>query len=187
MFTKKLKNIVCGVFLILICSSAGAQELTIFDEESKTPIKHVQVDIKGKRVKSLFTDANGKLTLYGCEYSDTLIVNHVIYGKSEFSYKSLTDNNFTLYLKQNFFEMDPIDIINTREKAISTPQKVRTISQEEIRFESPANSASLLESSGQILVQKSQQGGGSPIIRGFEANRVLLSEWSFTKCDYSRS
>jgi hemoglobin/transferrin/lactoferrin receptor protein len=38
----------------------------------------------------------------------------------------------------------------------------------------PGNTAELLQSSGQIHVQQSQQGGGSPVLRGFEANRVLL-------------
>jgi hemoglobin/transferrin/lactoferrin receptor protein len=38
----------------------------------------------------------------------------------------------------------------------------------------PGNMAELLQSTGQLHVQQSQQGGGSPVIRGFEANRVLL-------------
>ena len=37
-----------------------------------------------------------------------------------------------------------------------------------------ANTADILTSSGQVFVQKSQLGGGSPVIRGFEASRVLL-------------
>ena len=37
-----------------------------------------------------------------------------------------------------------------------------------------ANTADILTASGQVFVQKSQLGGGSPIIRGFEASRVLL-------------
>lgn len=37
-----------------------------------------------------------------------------------------------------------------------------------------SNMANLLESSGLAFVQKSQQGGGSPVLRGFEASRVLL-------------
>ena len=35
-------------------------------------------------------------------------------------------------------------------------------------------SADLLQNSGTVFVQKSQLGGGSPVIRGFEASRVLL-------------
>ncbi len=37
-----------------------------------------------------------------------------------------------------------------------------------------ANTADILTQSGQVFVQKSQSGGGSPVIRGFEASRVLL-------------
>jgi len=39
----------------------------------------------------------------------------------------------------------------------------------------PQTSADLLEKSGEIFVQKSQLGGGSPMIRGFSANRILLT------------
>ena len=37
-----------------------------------------------------------------------------------------------------------------------------------------ANTADILTQSGHVFVQKSQSGGGSPVIRGFEASRVLL-------------
>lgn len=36
------------------------------------------------------------------------------------------------------------------------------------------NSADVLINSGNVFVQKSQQGGGSPVLRGFEGSRVLL-------------
>lgn len=36
------------------------------------------------------------------------------------------------------------------------------------------NTADVLINDGNVFVQKSQQGGGSPVIRGFEASRVLL-------------
>lgn len=36
------------------------------------------------------------------------------------------------------------------------------------------NTADALSNSGSVFIQKSQQGGGSPVIRGFEASRVLL-------------
>ena len=37
-----------------------------------------------------------------------------------------------------------------------------------------SNTGDILIQSGQVFVQKSQSGGGSPVIRGFEASRVLL-------------
>ena len=51
---------------------------------------------------------------------------------------------------------------------------IRTIKQSDFKKLNLSNTANLLESSGLAFVQKSQQGGGSPILRGFEASRVLL-------------
>lgn len=53
-------------------------------------------------------------------------------------------------------------------------QKLVTIPLKEISWTLPGNSADLLEKSGQVFIQRSQGGGGSAQIRGFEASRVLL-------------
>ena len=47
--------------------------------------------------------------------------------------------------------------------------------EKEIILQNPQTSADLLSQSGKVFVQKSQLGGGSPIIRGFATNRVLLN------------
>ena len=52
-------------------------------------------------------------------------------------------------------------------------QQMTTIGAKEIRFQNFQNTADVLGNSGTIAIQKSQQGGGSTIIRGFEANKVL--------------
>ncbi|MEP6794809.1 MAG: TonB-dependent receptor, partial [Saprospiraceae bacterium] len=41
-------------------------------------------------------------------------------------------------------------------------------------FDNSQTSADVIQHTGNVLVQKSQLGGGSPIIRGFETNKVLL-------------
>jgi hemoglobin/transferrin/lactoferrin receptor protein len=43
---------------------------------------------------------------------------------------------------------------------------------EQLNFQ--LNTADALINSGKLFVQKSQQGGGSPVIRGFEASRILM-------------
>ena len=53
-------------------------------------------------------------------------------------------------------------------------QQVESISKKEIEFQNFQTTADVLGNSGILSVQKSQQGGGSPVIRGFEANRILL-------------
>jgi hemoglobin/transferrin/lactoferrin receptor protein len=53
-------------------------------------------------------------------------------------------------------------------------QQVESITAKQIQNSNPATAAEMVAGTGQVLVQKSQQGGGSPVIRGFEASRVLL-------------
>ena len=53
-------------------------------------------------------------------------------------------------------------------------QQVNTISREAIQATQPQTSADALSQHSNVFIQKSQMGGGSPILRGFEANRVLL-------------
>ena len=48
-------------------------------------------------------------------------------------------------------------------------------SEKKIKEVAPQTSADLLEKSGEIFIQKSQLGGGSPMIRGFSANRILMT------------
>jgi hemoglobin/transferrin/lactoferrin receptor protein len=55
-----------------------------------------------------------------------------------------------------------------------TPSQIEVISKEKIEFQNFQNTADMLANSGSLFVQKSQQGAGSPVIRGFEASRVLL-------------
>lgn len=55
-----------------------------------------------------------------------------------------------------------------------SPQEIEIIDKKQIAFQNTGNSAVLLEQSGEVFVQKSQAGGGSPVVRGFEANKVLI-------------
>ena len=67
-------------------------------------------------------------------------------------------------------EISALRVANTaREVSSST-----TLTRDFIKLTNPQSSAHLLENSGEVLVQRSQGGGGSPIMRGFEANKVLL-------------
>jgi hemoglobin/transferrin/lactoferrin receptor protein len=57
---------------------------------------------------------------------------------------------------------------------VSLPFQVVVISAAQMDFQNFQSTADVLSNSGSLFVQKSQQGGGSPSIRGFEASRVLL-------------
>lgn len=60
------------------------------------------------------------------------------------------------------------------ERKKNVAQKVEVITARQIAQLNPQNTGDLLINTGNVFVQKSQQGGSSPVIRGFEASRVLL-------------
>ncbi|NUM31925.1 MAG: TonB-dependent receptor [Bacteroidetes bacterium] len=67
-----------------------------------------------------------------------------------------------------------ISVNKTEEIKRHSSSQIHVISSKQIKFDNPQTSADLISNTGQIMVQKSQQGGGSPVIRGFEANKILL-------------
>ena len=67
-----------------------------------------------------------------------------------------------------------ISVSNFAEKKKNIAQKIEIISAKMIAQTNAQNTGDLLINTGKIFVQKSQQGGSSPVLRGFEASRVLL-------------
>ncbi len=63
---------------------------------------------------------------------------------------------------------------NFAEKKKNIAQSIDVISANTIALGNAQNTGDLLINTGKIFVQKSQQGGSSPVLRGFEASRILL-------------
>ncbi len=62
----------------------------------------------------------------------------------------------------------------TQQTTLQIPEQTLIITAKEIERQTPQTTADLLSNQPGIKIQKSQLGGGSPVIRGMEANRVLL-------------
>ena len=72
--------------------------------------------------------------------------------------------------------IDELNVFGFRqqENLLKVPQSVGLLPAAQIEFYNVQTTAEALQNSGMVNVQKSQQGGGSPSIRGFEASRILL-------------
>ncbi|MEI6124397.1 MAG: TonB-dependent receptor [Bacteroidota bacterium] len=53
-------------------------------------------------------------------------------------------------------------------------QQIQTLDQLQIASSQSQTAADLIANTGNVFVQKSQLGGGSPVLRGFEASRIVL-------------
>lgn len=60
------------------------------------------------------------------------------------------------------------------EKKKEIPYSIETITVQQVQFQNAQNTGDMLLNTGSVFVQKSQMGGGSPVLRGFEASRVLI-------------
>ncbi len=78
-------------------------------------------------------------------------------------------------LKKEFEEAVIISATKWKQTQRRVPLKVSVIKSKDIAIQNPQTAADMLASSNEVFVQKSQQGGGSPMIRGFATNRLLYS------------
>lgn len=68
-----------------------------------------------------------------------------------------------------------IEVVSrTAEPKSEVASQLRVLRSEEIFEQAAQTIPDALEKTGAVFVQRSQMGGGSPILRGFEANKVLL-------------
>ena len=88
-----------------------------------------------------------------------------------FSCYAQTEVDTISSIKLDEILVSPLKHVQSKRKIA---QQVESISKKEIEFLNNPNTADLLANTGKLTIQKSQQGGGSPVIRGFEASRILL-------------
>ena len=75
------------------------------------------------------------------------------------------------------YSLDEIVVSASRwcQQSQAQPVKVTRLSFDEANAFNPQTAADLLGLTGEVFIQKSQYGGGSPMIRGFATNRLLYS------------
>lgn len=148
-----------------------SQNLTIIDENNKPVIgASIFTDLSNYET----TDKNGNVSLDKFSRSDTLTIKQ--YGfKEEKLPKSKLKNTLILLYDNELLDEVVISASKFSQKFREVPKKVTQINRSMIEFTNPMTSADLLERGGYVYIQKSQLGGGSPMIRGLSTNRLVLS------------
>ncbi|MFM7859497.1 MAG: TonB-dependent receptor plug domain-containing protein, partial [Flammeovirgaceae bacterium] len=77
-------------------------------------------------------------------------------------------------LKVRYLDEVVVSANRIAEQRRSVAQQIFVIRPSTIKSFNGQTTADLLQNTGFVAMQRSQQGGGSPILRGFEASRVLL-------------
>ena len=137
------------------------------------PIPSVAVFNQDKS-KNAISDFNGFVKLDAFDSNDILTFKHI--GFYEFTALK-TNVPVFVNLRPKELSLDEVVISASKfeQSQKEVPKSIISIKAEDILFDAPQTSADLLNNSGKVFVQKSQLGGGSPMIRGFSTNRLLLS------------
>lgn len=163
--------------LILCCFmiDGHAQVLQILDKSDLQPVSAVFVFNTDRNIY-LYSDNKGNVDITNFREYDTLFFRHVAFQPAGFTKADLVKTGLKMYLVDNIIKLDEIVLSATKSPEIKKeiPNKIDLITSKEINFENPQTAADMLQQSGYIFVQQSQMGGGSPVLNGFEANRVLL-------------
>ena len=174
-FLRKSDLLFC-IFLLNFCF-CFSQSLVIKDANENKPISNVTI-YNSDQSLSIISTSNGKVNLSQFNSTDTLFFSHISYEKFQIAYNKLSDlkNGSTIFLnpKTQLLSEIILSVGRSKENKDKISKKVSLITKEELFLESPTTSADLLINGGGVRIQKTQGGGGSPVIRGFEANRVLI-------------
>lgn len=162
------------VCLILYKTPATGQVIVTVTDHSGRPVDNVVLFNKGIS-HYVMTDMEGQADISGFGVTDTLFFQHPSYKIATITIKELAATK-TIALEKRFIWMDEF-VVSTnryREDLSSVAYMVDILDKSFLRAYKSQNAADLLTSTGNVFVQKSQGGGGSPILRGMEANRIML-------------
>ncbi|MDY7394695.1 TonB-dependent receptor [Aureibaculum sp. 2210JD6-5] len=167
-----MKKFLLLTFIVSYFSST-AQTITVLDEESKFPVANVAVFNEDK-TKRKVSDKNGKVDLSIFKFNDILSFTHVGYIEFEVLKRQITTDK--IFLRTTAQQLNEVFLSTSKsqESRKRIAEQIDVFSIKDIQRVSPQTSADMLAEMPGIKVQKSQFGGGSPVLRGMEANRVLL-------------
>ncbi len=171
-----MKFIRTCIVCLCIISNVLAQDVKVVDQNTQEPISGVVI-YNSNKTKSVITNFDGIAALNQFDTFETLYFQNILYVKYETKKADIAKNNYLVQLLPNVEGLDQVVVSASKfeQSKRDIPQTIVNISAADIQFENPQTSADLLEGTGNIFVQKSQLGGGSPMIRGFSTNRLLIT------------
>lgn len=170
-----LRNFLCGLALFL-AFAGGAQTVTVRDADSGEPIEAATLGSDAPKAFTT-TDAHGRADIRAFRGAALIEIRSLGHQSLQLSFAELERQDFKISLKPSVKGLDQVVVSATRSGLPSrnSPSRIAVIRPSDVALANPQTAADMLGASGEVFIQKSQQGGGSPMIRGFSANRLLYA------------
>ena len=165
------------IFLLvfLIHSFSYSQRIKTIDKQTGKIIRNVTVYNEGLTI-NLSSNNEGFVDVSEFDENEKILFSHISYALLKTKKSILQKQKLLVYLTKQSEQLDEVvlSVFKNEERTNRVAEQIAVISAKDIQKISPQTSADLLAAMPGIKVQKSQFGGGSPVIRGMESNRVLL-------------
>ena len=170
-----IKTVFLFFILISVFNLTQAQTIIISDNTTLQPINKATIkSTDGDLI--LLTNEKGEVNGSSFSMLNEVSISSIGYQELVISWNEIVALKFKIGLSPTSYSIDEIVVSSSRfeEKKSDVPNRITIISSKQIENINPNNNGTVLEQSGQVFVQHSQYGGSSPVMRGFEANKVLI-------------
>lgn len=164
------------LFFLLPLVNLAAQTVTVIDAEDGKPVSDVAVYNEAK-TQFGYTSPSGKVSLSGFRQGEPVYFQHFSYERISTTTEKLKEAGWVVRLVTKTFEVEEFIVSANRweQKSDEVPNYISVVAQPVVRIMNPQTAADLVSLGGDVFVQKSQLGGGSPMLRGFATNRILIN------------
>ena len=181
--TTHLYLIIWVIFLFLFGGSQSVQafsfqansyKVTVIDNKTGEPLIGVNVFTDDMEFTGS-TDIDGNIMLESIQHHEYVNFSYVGYETIKYKFHAIRNLKGTIRMVESSNILGEVVILGRQDVSEDEiPYITDRISKDKIAFSNSQTSADVLGNEADIYIQKSQMGGGSPVIRGFEANKVLL-------------
>lgn len=166
--------IISAIICLMAHLRLSAQTVSVIDALTREPLPYVNISSGSN---SFITNEKGQASVDMLKGVDSIYFSILGYETKLRSYRMLQTKKFIVLMQPADFKLDEVVVSANRwaQSRSEISQRVSVIRPTEIALQNPQTSADLIGQSGEVFIQKSQQGGGSPMIRGFSTNRLLIA------------
>jgi hemoglobin/transferrin/lactoferrin receptor protein len=168
-------SVVIWLFLLISTGNLFSQTITVIDMEGSRPLPDVAI-MNPSKTKLVYSNRSGRAEISAFSTDEIICFQHFSYEGKCLSLNDIKKAEYKISLTRKVFPMEEFVVSANRweQNKTEVPNKISSILNPQIRFQNPQTAADLIAISDEVFIQKSQLGGGSPMIRGFSTNRILI-------------
>ena len=173
LFSVKKFKLTFFILLLSVFAAFSQSYVRVINAKTGTPIEHAILISE-----SFFTqtDESGRAKLDEFKLDEKIQFKHSSFLSYVSTRRKIESQSRTVLLMESPVRLDEVVVSVNRWKQSKTeiPHTIKSIQPDAVLQYNPQTTADLLGTASGVFIQKSQMGGGSPMIRGFAANRVLI-------------